>query len=116
MIKILFEQAPTATSAILGEMCCCCCSLFIRRNITEIKSSVKLFCLVSIFSLKFSVGKITNRKINLEKSEKSRKSDFKSDYIFPRLNSNPILFDSDLFFPVLVFLLLTLNIFHTFFK
>ena len=64
----------------------------------------RFFILVSIFSLKFSEGKMTNRnkneetrlvgKIILGKVTKF----FASEYVFPRLNFNPILFNPD-FFP-----------------
>ena len=59
---------------------------------------------MSIFSLKFSEGKMTNRnkneetrlvgKIILGKVTKF----FTSDYVFPRLNFNPILLNHN-FFP-----------------
>ena len=59
---------------------------------------------MSIFSLKFSEGKMTNRNkneetrlvglINLGKVTKF----FTSDYVFPRLNFNPVLLNPN-FFP-----------------
>ena len=58
------------------------------------------FVFVSIFSLKLSEGKMTNRKTNLGKSDLQEKQNrgkvtkfSTSDYIFSRLDFNPILFN-----------------------